>query len=443
VNARRLVPRTLRARLTLLAAAAVFGVLVLAGTGLVLAQRELLIDALDDTLAAQTRVVTDRLAAGERIGRSDLISDELSLQVVTADGEVLAAVAGDPGPLPPSTGDGDEGSVRLDEGPARLVSTEEDGATIRVAASLEDVQESTGALVAALAVAVPTTAAVLAGLTWWIVGRALRPVERIRERVDAIGGAALDRRVPEPATPEEIARLARTMNAMLARLQASAERQRRFVADASHELRSPLTRMRAEMEVDAAHPASAAPAATAASVLAETVALQKLVDDLLLLARSDAGALVPLAVPVDLDEILAGPAARARAGGARVDTSGIRPVQVRGDPHQLARLVANLLDNAVRHAAGQVTVTLAEEGGNAVLAVADDGPGIAPSDAERVFERFTRLDEARSQSDGGAGLGLAIARDIAERHGGTLVLDSTVRSGARFVLTLPADRSGV
>jgi signal transduction histidine kinase len=438
VNARRLVPVTLRARLTLLAAAAAFAVLVLAGTGLVLAQRELLVDALDDTLAAQARLVADRLAAGEQIGRSDLISDEVSLEAVTADGEVVAAVAGDAGPVPP-VGNGDEETVRLDEGPARLLTTQEDGVTVRVAASLEDVQESTGALVAALAVAVPATAAVLAGLTWWIVGRALRPVERIRERVDVIGGAALDRRVPEPATPQEIARLARTMNAMLARLQASAERQRRFVADASHELRGPLTRMRAEMEVDAAHPASAEPAATAASVLAETVALQKLVDDLLLLARSDAGALVPLAVPVDLDEVVDGPAARARAGGARVDTSGIRPVQVRGDPHQLERLVANLLDNAVRHAADQVTVTLAEDGGRAVLAVADDGPGIGPSDAERVFERFTRLDEARSQSDGGAGLGLAIARDIAERHGGTLRLDAAAQGGARFVLTLPAD----
>jgi signal transduction histidine kinase len=444
VNARRLVPLTLRARLSLLAAAAVFGVLLLAGTGLVLAQREILVDALDDTMVAQTRIVADRLAAGERIQRSVLISDEVSLEVVAEDGQVLAAVADDAGPLPSAPeGDGGGGTVVLEDGPARLMTTEDDGVTIRVAASLEDVSESTGALVAALAVAVPATTAVLAGLVWWVVGRALQPVERIRERVHAIGSGAADHRVPEPAGPEEIARLARTMNAMLARLQESAERQRRFVADASHELRSPLARMRAEMEVDATHPESAEPSLTAASVLAETVSLQRLVDDLLLLARGDAGAGTPAAVPVDLDEVVAGPVARARADGAQVDTSAVRPVQVSGSPGQLERLVTNLVDNAVRHARNGVTVTLTESDGAAVLAVADDGPGIEPGDADRVFERFTRLDEARSSGHGGAGLGLAIARDIAARHGGTLELDASSQVGARFVVRLPTCTSGL
>jgi signal transduction histidine kinase len=444
VKARRLVPATLRARLSLLAAAAVLGVLVLAGTGLVVAQREILTDALDDTLAAQARLVAGRLAAGERIGPSVLVSDEVSLEVLADDGAVLDTLAGEDGPaLPaPVDEDDDEVTVDLEEGPARLLTTEEDGVTIRVAASLEDVSESTGALVAALAVALPATAAVLAALVWWVMGRALRPVERIRDRVDAIGGAP-DRRVPEPAGPEEIARLARTMNAMLARLQASAERQRRFVADASHELRSPLARMRAEMEVDAAHPESAEPSVTAASVLAETVALQRLVDDLLLLARGDAEAQTAAAVPVDLDEVVAGPVARARAVGARVDTSGVRPVQVSGSPGQLERLVANLVDNAARHARHGVTVNLTESAGAAVLTVEDDGPGIDPADAERVFERFTRLDEARSSGDGGAGLGLAIARDIAERHGGTLSLDPSSQVGARFVVVLPTCTNGL
>jgi signal transduction histidine kinase len=438
VNASRLLPATLRARLTLLSAAAVSGVLVLAGAGLVLALRGELTDALDDMLEAQTEVVADRLDAGEPIGPSDLISDELSVEVVPADGRA-PAVVGDLGPLPPATADGDEQTVELADGPARLLTTEEDGTVIRVAASMEDVEESTGALLAALAVAVPVTAAVLAGLTWWVVGGALRPVERIRDRVDAIGGSALDHRVPEPATPEEIARLAHTMNAMLTRLQASAERQRRFVADASHELRSPLARMRAEMEVDAAHPEAADPAGTSASLLAETVQLQRMLDDLLLLARGDGGALTPVAVPVDLDEVIERALARADGAAARIDTSAVRPVQVRGDPAQLERLVGNLVDNAGRYARSAVTVTLAETGGRAVLAVADDGPGIPPADGERVFERFTRLDEARSPGDAGTGLGLAIARDVAARHGGTLVMDPTVQVGARFVVTLPLD----
>jgi len=279
---------------------------------------------------------------------------------------------------------------------------------------------------------------------WWAVGRALRPVEAIRARVDQITAAQLDQRVPEPATSDEIARLARTMNAMLARLEESADRQRRFVADASHELRSPLARMRAELEVDRAHPETADPASTADSVLTETVGLQRLVDDLLVLARGDAGALGGGGdTTVDLDELVDRLAARARARGADIDTRAVRPVQVRGEPAQLERAVANLLDNAVRHAGLRVTVALdGSDGEQAELVISDDGPGIGPADAERVFERFTRLDDARTAGSGGVGLGLAIARDIAERHGGTLTLRPGGGSGAQFVLVLPVAREG-
>jgi signal transduction histidine kinase len=274
---------------------------------------------------------------------------------------------------------------------------------------------------------------------WWAVGRALGPVEAIRARVDRITGTGLDQRVPEPATADEIARLARTMNAMLARLQESADRQRRFVADASHELRSPLARMRAELEVDQAHPETADPASTADSVLTETVGLQRLVDDLLVLARGDAGALDGARrTTVDLDELVNRVATRARAHGADVDTRAVRPVQVRGEPVQLERAVANLLDNAVRHARSRVTVALeGADGGRAELVISDDGPGIEPADRERVFERFTRLDDSRTAGSGGAGLGLAIAREIAERHGGSLTLWPGSGPGARFVLVLP------
>jgi signal transduction histidine kinase len=314
--------------------------------------------------------------------------------------------------------------------------------TVVVAGSLDDVEESGATLVRGLAIGIPLSTAVLAGIVWWAVGRALRPVDDIRARVDEISGSRLDRRVPETGSADEIARLARTMNAMLARLQQSAERQRAFVADASHELRSPLARMRAEMEVDAAHPETADAAATAASVLAETVTLQRLVDDLLLLARGDAGALeVVPGEPVDLDEVVQERVAVLRAAGEqRIDAGGVRPAQVRGDPGQLRRAVANLLDNAVRHARDRIVVTLDERpNGGVELTVADDGPGVPPADRDRIFERFTRLDDARSAQDGGAGLGLAIARDIAVRHGGTVAVDGP--PGARFVLLLPGERS--
>jgi signal transduction histidine kinase len=174
-------------------------------------------------------------------------------------------------------------------------------------------------------------------------------------------------------------------------------------------------------------------------VLAETGRLQRLVEDLLLLARGDAGALdLTRAAPVDLDDVVEHQVGARKGAGPRIGTRGVRPVQVRGDAGQLARAVTNLLDNAVRHARSAVAVTLAEDAGRAVLVVADDGPGIPAADRDRVFERFTRLDSARS-ADGGAGLGLAIARDIAERHGGGLVLDSVAPAGARFVFTLPGD----
>jgi signal transduction histidine kinase len=201
--------------------------------------------------------------------------------------------------------DADATTVRLPDGErGRLVARTAPSGTVLVAGSLDDVEDSTAALTGALLVTIPLAGVVLAGVVWWAVGRALRPVEDIRSRVDAVTAAHLDRRVPEPAAPREIARLAHTMNAMLGRLHRAAEEQRRFVADASHELRSPLARMRAELEVDAAHPASADPGTTAASVLAETIGLQRLVDDLLLLAAGDAAAGPPPDDPVDLDDVV-------------------------------------------------------------------------------------------------------------------------------------------
>jgi signal transduction histidine kinase len=197
--------------------------------------------------------------------------------------------------------------------------------------------------------------------------------------------------------------------------------------------------------VDRAHPAGADPAATHESVLRETVRLQRLVDDLLLLARGNADvAELRSAGPVDLDDLVARQvAARRVQGSPEFDVRGVAPAQVPGDAGQLERVVGNLLDNAVRHARRRVSVTLADDGDHAVLTVADDGPGIPAAAREAVFERFTRLDDARSADGGGAGLGLAIAREVVVRHGGSLTLGEG--PGARFVVILPADgrvRSG-
>jgi signal transduction histidine kinase len=226
------------------------------------------------------------------------------------------------------------------------------------------------------------------------------------------------------------------MNAMLRRLDHATDRQRRFVADASHELRSPLTGIRARLEVDLAHPNGADWQATERDVLDDAIRMQHLVDDLLALAASDASATPAAHEPVDLDEIVLREARRLRSRTAhRIDTSGVSGAQLLGDSGGLSRAVRNLLDNAARHARSTVTVTLSESDTTLELSIADDGPGIPPDQHERVFERFARLDDGRARDDGGTGLGLAITHDVVVAHRGTITVDNA--PGARFTIRIP------
>jgi signal transduction histidine kinase len=448
----RRVTGTVRFRVTALAALAVLVVLAATGVGLVAAQRRLLTSNLEESVGARADDLQKQVERGTVPPTLTVLGDDDDLaQVVVLPDRVIAATPNAANRAPvadPPDGDGDAQTVRtidhfvIDNAPFLLLSRRVDGAdgptVIYVAAALDDITESTGALARSLTFAVPGVALLLAALVWWLVGRTLRPVEAIRSEVADIGGTDLDRRVPDPGTDDEIARLARTMNGMLDRVEDAVRRQQRFVADASHELRSPLTRIRSEIEVDLAHPGTADPLDTHHSVRDEAVGLQRLVDDLLHLARSDAGAATIDVRDVDLDDVVLRLARRIAEGGrVAVDTSGVTGAQVRGDADQLVRAVGNLTDNAVRHATATVTLTLAERDGAAVLTVADDGPGIPPTERERVFDRFSRLDDARHSATGGTGLGLAIARDIVERHGGTLRIDPDHNPGARFVVTLP------
>jgi signal transduction histidine kinase len=229
------------------------------------------------------------------------------------------------------------------------------------------------------------------------------------------------------------------MNDMLARVERGVARQQAFAADASHELRSPLTRMRSEIEVELATGANP-DSATLRSVLEEASEMEHLLSDLLYLARSDAGDQPTRATTLDLDDVVLEEIGR-RRGSERItiDASSVSAAQVWGDPIQLARAVRNLLDNAVRHARHTVTLSLTESGAEAILVVADDGPGIPADQAERIFERFARIDEGRTRRDGGTGLGLSITTDIVARHGGTVRVDPTVPAGARFEVRLPLD----
>jgi signal transduction histidine kinase len=301
---------------------------------------------------------------------------------------------------------------------------------VQARSSLAPAQAAINTLRDLLIPGVPALLLLVAGLTWIAVGRALKPVSAIRSKMADITANDLHQRVPEPQSNDEIAALARTVNATLDRLQAAVEQHRRFVADAAHELRSPLATLRTRLEL-------AAPLPLACNALTDVARLQTLTTDLLLLSRLDAGE--PLrAEELDLGQITAEEATRIRPRpDVHVELNIASDVLVHGSGDQLRRLVANLVDNAVRHAESTVTVDLTSTPDQAVLEVRDDGPGIPPEHHETVFDRFARLDEARDRDHGGSGLGLAIARDIATAHGGTLQIKEAEAPGAHLRATIP------
>ncbi|RKT16089.1 signal transduction histidine kinase [Streptomyces sp. 1114.5] len=287
---------------------------------------------------------------------------------------------------------------------------------------------------------VPAAALLVALMSWLATSRALRPVEAIRAELAEIGEHRLDRRVPVPPSGDEITRMARTTNATLDRLERSAAQQQRFVADASHELRSPIAALRTNLEVSLAHPERTDWPAATQEALTSVERLQQLTEDLLFLARGTRPETAGRPATVDLSTVLRELADQYRpAFGPRLALRVDAPdeVLVRGSRIRLHRLVRNLLDNARRHAATEVAMSVRQTARGCVLEVRDDGPGVPPEDRERIFEPFTRLDEARSRDAGGSGLGLAIAADVATRHGGTLRVAHAPR-GARFVLELPS-----
>jgi signal transduction histidine kinase len=320
---------------------------------------------------------------------------------------------------------------------ASTVKTRGGTETVYATTSVEQVENSTHLLILALLVLLPVLVVLSGVFAWVLAGLALRPVEALREELSDITANKLHRRVPEPSSEDEIGRLARTMNEMLARLEESNDRQRRFVSDASHELRSPLAALLAQVEVAQARSPAVDWTAVATTVIHEGERIASLVDDLLLLARSDEGQLVPGRDLVDLDEILFTEVRRLRAiGTIRVDCHGVSAGRVLGDREQLRRMVRNLTDNAERHASSLVRFELHSLDEGVELVVADDGPGIPDDMRDQVFERFSRLDTARNRATGGTGLGLAIVGEIAMIHRGTARV-ATSEKGARLVVWLP------
>jgi|GEM_PF-604584 len=301
--------------------------------------------------------------------------------------------------------------------------------------SLETVQQDVERFSRMIAVGVPVLVAVVAILTWLVVGRALHPVEAIRSRVAQIGAFDLHQRVPDPGTGDEVSRLAATMNRMLDRLQRSSDRQRRFISDASHELRSPLASLRTQLEVALAHPEKVDWSGVASGVLEEGVRMERLVDDLLALARADEGVVLAHTEELDLGEIMSQEALRVE--GLTVDAGEVGEARLRGDALALRRVVRNLLDNARRHASSRIVLRVTLEKGQVVAVVEDDGAGIPEAERQQVFERFARLGEARDRDAGGTGLGLAVVREVVEAHGGTVMAEEGDAGGARLVVRLP------
>lgn len=281
-------------------------------------------------------------------------------------------------------------------------------------------------------------------LTWYAMGRALRPVEDIRAEFADITASSLQRRVPVPDADDEVALLAVTMNDTLDQLQRAVGRLRTFTSDASHELRGPLTTLKARLELATARPERADWSTVGDEALRDTNRLEEVVTDLLLLARLDARRPLKLR-PLHVPDLLGRTIAEGYAHHPVVlDTHSAPDTAVLGSRTALARLFTNLLDNALRHANSTVTVEVRRNEGELVVEVGDDGPGIPAQDRERIFDRFTRLDNARTRGEGGTGLGLAIARDIATAHGGTLIAQAPrgTDPGARMVLTLPLPAPG-
>ncbi|WP_433514246.1 sensor histidine kinase [Nonomuraea sp. CA-143628] len=369
------------------------------------------------TAGEWARTSSDAPTAGPTAGGQARLSDDLvagsavqpALALRVADPDIMLTTVG----TPAATDWAQDSGFAVARMP---VSTAGGSGMILARASLYGADQALETLNGALLPGVPALLLVVAGMTWFSVGRTLAPVAAIRAKVADITARDLHQRVPVPSSGDEIAALATTVNGTLDRLETAVETHKRFVADAAHELRSPIATLRARLEL-------AEQSELTAEALADVERLQSLAADLLLLAKLDAGE--PLRTSdLDLGQVAAEESLRIkRRPELRMELDVEPDVVFQGSRAHLARLVTNLVDNAVRHAAAVVRVRVRQEDGQAVLQVLDDGPGIPVGQREAVFDRFTRLDEARARDVGGAGLGLPIARDIALLHGGTLLAE--------------------
>ncbi len=440
------------ARSALVSASVVLVALAVAGAGLSFVLYRSLLSGIDDAAAGRVRDIAAALQSdgAEELDAALLTTDQrvVSVQVVDGTGAVVRSsqragavpvVSPDLFGAQPRIGLPDHLSPNDDMRISGETVQVADGRryTILVGAGSEAVESTVKTVLALLAGAAPLVVVVAGAVTYWLVKRSLRSVDVIRARVSAISSSDLGERVPVPASADEITALAVTMNEMLARIQSGHEAQRRFVGDASHELRSPVAAILSALDVVAAHPELLGEHLTSSLLRSEATRMQSLVDDLLLLARADERGLPVRRVDVDLDDLASQELDRVARETRLHIVADLVPTRVIGDPGGLTRVVRNLLDNAARHAASRIEVRVRTEGDVAVFSVADDGPGIPPDKRARIFDRFVRLDQDRSRAGGGTGLGLAIVSEVVAAHQGSVSVGDRAGGGAVFCVQLP------
>ncbi len=409
-----------------------------------------LVSSLDVSLEQQ---VADRVGLLEGGGSKELLTtvlqDEAFVWIGSPDGTVTAqggAIFPLENPVPDDIGATTNSALLVEERKPdeierermvlRLASASAStGQVVLAGAELETIDSTVNGLARLFAIAVPLVTLLVGALAWFITGRALQPVGAIRQQAESISGTTLGERVPVPTSGDEIEDLGHTVNRMLERIEHHDVALRQFSSDASHELKSPVANIRALVETGSFDDPRWASMRN--ELVGETDRLAALVENLLFLATHHDEDRSPHVSQVALDELLF---AEAELVGAttslRVDLSAVEPVTIRGAASDLERLIRNLVDNAARHAEERIEFSLRSDADTATLTISDDGPGIDDADRERIFERFTRLDEARARDDGGTGLGLSIVAQIAAAHGGDVVVDGHP-PGATFVVNLP------
>lgn len=438
----------MRKRLTVLSVLSAGAILAVGWAVLLVALHGYLIRSADTAALESAETIAEQVHDGSL--PSELLTTEeitTTAQVVQS-GRVVSATSnavGDPpfASRPQESG----GSVTFEmdrlpydpDGPFRVGALGATGprgsVTIYVAVDVEDAYDELGVAAKVSGVAALAILSALGGLLWFVLGAALAPVAHIIRRAETISAGGLDVRVPVPATDDEISALARTINAMLQRIETSVQRQDAFVADAAHELRTPLATLRARIEVElrSDHPDSV----LLGSLLGDVLRMGDLVDQLLLLARGDAALGETDFEPVDIDDLVVRAASEFTHPTVQLAVNQTSPVQIQGKLTLLEQVLPNLLANASRYARERIELGVESTEELAAINVDDDGPGIPKADRERVFERFIRLDDARGRATGGYGLGLAIVAQIVRMNGGRVVATDSPLGGARIRITFP------